>query len=90
MMNAATSLGNFKGCIEIEGLHPLEGGLFRRRFRRDRRPDRPLEPAWRFYPRHYADMAGKAVRWAALWLRIARIFFRVCGTRSATSTPTSH
>ena len=77
MMNAATSLGNFKGCIEIEGLHPLEGGLFRRRFRRDRRPDRPLEPAWRFYPRHYADMAGKAARWAALWLRIARIFFRV-------------
>jgi len=28
----------FYGCQSIEGVHPLQGGLFRRKYRRDRRP----------------------------------------------------
>ncbi|MDJ0629392.1 MAG: radical SAM protein [Rhodobacter sp.] len=39
---------------KLEGIHPLEGGLLRRRHRRDRRPGLPLESPLRFYPRHWA------------------------------------
>ena len=37
----------FKGCLGIEGIHPLEGGAVRLKFRRDRRPGLPTEPVWR-------------------------------------------
>ena len=33
----------FKGCIDIEKVHPLEGGFLRLKFSRDRRPGLPLE-----------------------------------------------
>jgi hypothetical protein len=43
----------FKGCIDIENTHPLEGGYLRMKFRRDRRSRLPLEPALLFYPPHW-------------------------------------
>jgi hypothetical protein len=67
----------FKGCIEIEGLHPLEGGYFRIRGRRARRPGLPIEPAWRFYPRYLWEAASKQVRWVALYLRLRLIYRRI-------------
>jgi radical SAM superfamily enzyme YgiQ (UPF0313 family) len=66
----------FKGCIEIERIHPLEGGFLRMKFRRDRRPGLPLEPAWRFYPRYWAETCWKELRWAALWVRMRAIYVR--------------
>lgn len=62
----------FKGCIGIEGIHPLEGGFVRMKFRRDRRPGRAVEPAWSFYPKCLAQGIGKQVRWISLY---ARLFF---------------
>jgi len=41
----------FYGCYKFEGLHPLEGGYFRHKYRRDRRPGLPIENALLFYPR---------------------------------------
>jgi radical SAM superfamily enzyme YgiQ (UPF0313 family) len=67
----------FKGCIEIEGLHPLEGGYFRIRSRRARRPGLPIEPAWRFYPHYLWEAVSKQVRWVALWLRLHLIYRRI-------------
>jgi radical SAM superfamily enzyme YgiQ (UPF0313 family) len=44
-------LFSFHAPIVYEGLHPLEGGLIRRKARRQRRPDRQVESALIFYPR---------------------------------------
>jgi hypothetical protein len=49
----------FKLVSAYEGVHPLEGGAFRRKFRRDRRSGLPLENPLVFYPRYVADTAVK-------------------------------
>ncbi|SDU25028.1 radical SAM protein [Stappia sp. ES.058] len=51
-------------AYKLEGVHPLEGGLLRRRYRRDRRPVLPLEPALVFYPWHWARSFGNVARLA--------------------------
>jgi radical SAM superfamily enzyme YgiQ (UPF0313 family) len=70
-------LGWFKGAIEIEGIHPLEVGVFRRKYRRDRRPEYGIEPAWRFYPRTIVEILVKQARWATLAIRLVRLWHRV-------------
>ncbi|MGA2566718.1 MAG: radical SAM protein [Pseudolabrys sp.] len=67
----------FMGSINYEHIHPLESGLLRLKFRRDRRPGFPIEPIWSFYPRYFAEAASKLVRWAALYLRLRRIYLRI-------------
>jgi radical SAM superfamily enzyme YgiQ (UPF0313 family) len=67
----------FKGCIDIEGIHPLEGGFLRRKYRRDRRPGLPLEPAWSFYPRHFLGTLWKQVRWIALYMQLRMIHYKI-------------
>jgi radical SAM superfamily enzyme YgiQ (UPF0313 family) len=75
--NALFLITWFKGSIDFENIHPLESGFLRLKFRRDRRPSFPLEPAWRFYPKYYAQTAIKLVRWGALYLRLRRIYLRI-------------
>jgi radical SAM superfamily enzyme YgiQ (UPF0313 family) len=60
----------FTGSLRIEGVHPLEAGFLRRKYRRDRRVGMPLEPAISFYPRYWYESAAKLSRWAGLFLRI--------------------
>jgi hypothetical protein len=67
----------FKGCIEIEGVHPVEGGLFRMKDRRSRRPALGLEPVWKFYPKFYTEIAVKTLRWAWLYLRLRKIYLDI-------------
>jgi hypothetical protein len=67
----------FKGCIEIENVHPVEGGLLRFKSRLDRRPSLPIEPVWWFYPKYLAEMVSKTVRWAWLYGRLRRVYLRV-------------
>jgi radical SAM superfamily enzyme YgiQ (UPF0313 family) len=67
----------FKGSIEIENIHPLEGGFFRLKFRRDRRPSRRLEPAWRFYALYWSELIIKTARWCTLYLRLRRVYLRI-------------
>jgi hypothetical protein len=64
----------FKGCIDIEGIHPLEGGFVRWKFRRDRRPGLSLESPWLFYPLHFTGTLWKQVRWVKLYLENYRIY----------------
>ena len=75
--NALFLITWFKGSIDLEKIHPLEGGFLRLKFRRDRRPGRPLEPAWRFYPRYWSELAVKIARWCALYMRLRRIYLRI-------------
>ena len=60
----------FKGYHPIEHVHPLEGGVLRLKDRHERRPHLPVEPAWLFYPRYFAQTFVKAVRWATLAIRL--------------------
>jgi len=73
---AGTALG-FYGSMAIEGVHPLEGGWLRRKYRKDRRPGLPIESPLLFYPRYAWETASKAARFAALWLRYRWIRRRV-------------
>jgi hypothetical protein len=75
--NALFLITWFMGSINIERIHPLEGGFLRRRSRRDRRPGFPIEPAWRFYPKYAAEIVGKLARWAALYVRLRRIYLAI-------------
>jgi Radical SAM superfamily len=60
----------FCSSVPIEKVHPLQGGLLRRKYRRDRRPGMPIERIWSFYPKYAWDFVSKysrAVR-LLLWL----------------------
>lgn len=50
----------FKLMIDHEGVHPLEGGAFRRKYRRDRRVGMELESPFVFYPRYWGETLAKA------------------------------
>src|SRR5215831_10907790 len=67
----------FKGCIGIEGIHPLEGGWLRMKFLRDRRPELPRESAIGFYSKFMAESLVKQVRWAHLYLRLYRKYSKL-------------
>ena len=67
----------FKGCIGIEGIHPLEGGFLRLKFRRDRRSSVPRESSLIFYPKVATELIWKQVKWAHLYLRLYRMYARL-------------
>ncbi|MET1110411.1 MAG: radical SAM protein [Allosphingosinicella sp.] len=70
-------LTDFKLIYEIEGLHALEGGVFRRKRRRARRPGFRREPAVTFYPRHVAGSAAKVFRYLRGYLRAKALIRRI-------------
>jgi Radical SAM superfamily len=53
----------FKLVSAYEGVHPLEGGALRRKFRRDRRAGMRRENPLLFYPRYFGETAVKAWRY---------------------------
>ncbi len=59
----------FKLMIDHEGVHPLEGGAFRLKSRRDRRHGLPLESPLLFYPRYWGETAVKAVKYLSFFLK---------------------
>jgi hypothetical protein len=67
----------FKGCLEIENVHPVEGGIFRMKSRRDRRSTMPMEPVWKFYPRFWLESAVKLVRWGWTYARLRKIYLSI-------------
>ena len=67
----------FKGCIGIERIHPLEGGLLRLKFRRDRRSGQPLESAWLFYLKYMVETVRKQVRWLSLYTRLHLVYRKI-------------
>jgi len=75
--NAILLMTWFKGSIQIEGVHPLEAGLLRYKFRNDRRPGLPRVSAWRFYPTYIAETFGKLRRWLSTYLQLRRIYVRI-------------
>ncbi|HYO76839.1 MAG TPA: radical SAM protein [Thermoanaerobaculia bacterium] len=72
--NAVFLLTWFKGSIDFEKIHPLEGGFLRLKFRRDRRPGTPLVPAWRFYPQYISETARKLTAFSNLFLDLHKSY----------------
>jgi hypothetical protein len=70
----------FSALPRIEGLHPLQGGLVRRKYRRDRRPGLPIESPMVFYPRYLWETITKSFRLFALLRSYKRILARVNST----------
>jgi hypothetical protein len=62
-----TTLLWFKLMTMFEGVHPLEGGAFRRKSRRDRRHGQELENLVAFYSRYVAEIVLKAWRYGAVY-----------------------
>jgi hypothetical protein len=67
----------FNGCIDIERIHPLEGGFLRRKFRTSRRSNLPLENSLIFYPMNFLETVWKQIRWISLYLRLRLIYLKV-------------
>jgi hypothetical protein len=75
--NVLITLTWFKASMELENVHPVESGMMRLKFRRDRRPTFPIEPIWSFYPKYFAELVRKTVGWALLYLRLRLIYLRI-------------
>ncbi|MFZ1962687.1 MAG: radical SAM protein [Roseiarcus sp.] len=60
--------------VKFEGVHPLEGGAFRMKHRRDRRRGLPLENPLAFYPRLVFDIARKLAGYLSLYRRFNAIY----------------
>ncbi len=74
--NAILLMAWFGGAIHIEKVHPLEAGLFRYKFRRDRRPGFAIEPRWKFYPRYFFESIAKLWRWAGIYAGLRLIYMK--------------
>ncbi len=59
----------FRLMVSFEDVHPLEGGAFRQKSRRDRRHGFKRESALVFYPRYYGQTAAKVWRYWSLYRR---------------------
>ena len=77
--NMMWKLLSFHGPPVLEHVHPLEGGIFRRKYRRDRRPGMPRENPFTFYARYGWEMLVKHVRFARLYWQYRTTLKRVQG-----------
>jgi hypothetical protein len=66
----------FSACVANEKVHPLQGGVLRRKYRTDRRPGLPIEPLWLFYSNYASETATKLARLATRWLLIYALALR--------------
>ena len=75
---------NFYACMRLEGIHPLEGGVFRIKHRKDRRPGLPIENPFVFYPRYAWESLRKYTGYIRLYLcyrrRLRRVEKGISGT----------
>jgi radical SAM superfamily enzyme YgiQ (UPF0313 family) len=67
----------FHAPVVYERMHPLEGGLIRRKVRRDRRPGLPVENPLAFYPRLAWEYINKYMGAFAMHRRYRRILAEV-------------
>jgi hypothetical protein len=72
-----TTLLWFKLMTMFEGVHPLEGGAFRRKSRRDRRSGLARESPFVFYPRYLGEIVAKAWAYWSVYRRAKAILTEV-------------
>jgi hypothetical protein len=72
MSRLASFLFLFSSSVPIENVHPLQGGLLRRKYRRDRRPGLPIEPPVWFHAKYvwgFITKLSRALRLVA-WMAV--------------------
>ena len=67
----------FSSAVPVEGVHPLQWGIFRIKYRHDRRAGLPLESPIVFYSRYAADIARKLTLVARRWWHLKKIVRKV-------------
>ena len=67
----------FHACARLERVHPLEGGLFRLKYRHDRRPSLRREAPLTFYGRYLWEIVRKHSQFLVLVLPYLRALYRV-------------
>jgi uncharacterized radical SAM superfamily protein len=60
---------SFYGSVLYEGVHPLESGAIRFRYRRDRRPGLPIESRLAFYARHWKHVVSSFWNAGRMYMR---------------------
>ena len=77
----------FSGATRIEGVHPLQFGVVRRKSRTQRRHGMPIESPFIYYPRRAAEFVGNV--YTGLHVRrYLAIKKRVKADRRRSTTPT--
>ncbi|AMN42004.1 B12-binding domain-containing radical SAM protein [Rhodoplanes sp. Z2-YC6860] len=67
----------FSGATSIEGLHPLQCGIGRRKVRTQRRAGYPIENPFTFYPRRAVEITFEWSRWGWRFWWIRRLRKRI-------------
>jgi radical SAM superfamily enzyme YgiQ (UPF0313 family) len=63
----------FSFTFEQEGVHPLQGGFFRRKVRTQRRPNLPRENPLMFYPKRIAEVVTTHINLVRYYLFLHRL-----------------
>jgi radical SAM superfamily enzyme YgiQ (UPF0313 family) len=72
----------FYASWKLEGVHPLESGFLRRKYRRDRRSTMPRESFFAFYPRYVWGVASTYVKFALMYREHSKIMKRALTTEA--------
>src|SRR5262245_47254612 len=67
----------FSSAMKIEKLHPLQWGIFRMKYRKDRRPGFPVQSPLAFYAGYAAETARKAAKLARRWMHLKSIVAKI-------------
>jgi hypothetical protein len=67
----------YRDFPRLYGCHPLEGGFFRVRRRKDRRPGMNIENPLVFYPKHWLSEARNVAAMCIDYLRLRRMMLRI-------------
>jgi hypothetical protein len=67
----------FSSAVMIEGVHPLQWGIFRVKYREDRRSTFPIEPRLSFYANAVQETTRKAVKLVRRWRHLKRIVAKI-------------
>ena len=73
----AVLLWGFSRSVSFENVHPLQSGLFRRKYRLDRRHGMAPDPVWHFYPKLAWEILSKHACMLRHFLAISKILRRV-------------
>jgi hypothetical protein len=77
MTSMALMLLWFSASVSLEKIHPLESGVVRRKYRRDRRPGLPIESPFVFYPRYVGELVVKHIKMARLLWRSVSLAHKI-------------
>jgi radical SAM superfamily enzyme YgiQ (UPF0313 family) len=66
-------IAGFYGNVVWEGIHPLEAGIFRRKYRLGRRPELPVESVWKFYPEYARQLVSNNRKYVRRLLKFHKV-----------------